>query len=128
MDVKEEYGRILDQLKKGSVAFKQGSHAERRKHPRLKANSKDLWISTVPEFELVDISASGVAVRSNHPILPGETINFSLGKSLTVDMVVVACQMDQSPDEYTDGEFRIQCRFLEDLRGMELFIRAIREN
>jgi hypothetical protein len=128
MDVLAEYERVLQEQRERFMASQSLMGMEQRSHPRLKVESKDLWISTVPVFDLVDMSASGLAIRSNQPLKVGELIRISLGNTVSVEAEVVGCHMDMPPDEYTDGEFRIQCRFLEDLRGMEIFIRAIRAN
>ena len=125
--IEEEYQKILEQ--KGVVsAAGDGPGSERRVHPRLTVESPDLWISTVPEFELLDMSATGMAIRSNHPMKVDEMFHVSLGQNLSVDTIVVGCQMVHSADEYTDGEFRIQARFVENLKGMELLVKAIRGN
>jgi hypothetical protein len=102
--------------------------SDQRIHPRFKVEPKDLAISNIAEFELVDMSASGIAIRSNAPMKPGELLHVSLGSAIAVDTEVIACKMEVAPDEYTDGEFRIQCRFVEDLRGMELLVKTIQKN
>lgn len=128
MDVLAEYERVLQEQQDRLLAWQGSIGMEQRAHPRVKVESSDLWISTVPVFDLVDMSASGLAIRSNQPLKMGELIRISLGNTVSVEAEVVGCRMDMPPDEFTDGEFRIQCRFLEDLRGMEIFVRAIRAN
>lgn len=128
MNVREEYQRVLEEHQQELAAAGQLGGTDQRGHPRFKVDNADLWLSTVPEFAVADLSASGIAVISNHPVEAGTLLNLSLGKSLSVNTEVVACTMEYAPDEYTDGQFRIQCRFLEDLKGMELLVTVLRTN
>ena len=128
MDIREAYQRVLEEHQEKMAASGRLPGAEQRQYPRFKVNSPDLWISTVPEFVVSDMSASGIAVLSNHPVEPGALLNLSLGKSLSVDTEVVACVMEYPPDEFTDGQFRIQCNFLEELKGMELLVKVLQAN
>lgn len=128
MNVREEYDRVLEKHQEEIAASGRLTGNEQRQHPRFKVDNANLWISTVPEFAVADLSASGIAVLSNHPVEPGTLLNLSLGKSLSVNTEVVACTMEYAPDEYTDGQFRIQCRFLENLKGMELLVTVLQTN
>ena len=128
MNVREEYQRVLDDHSEEIAASGQSAENDQRQDPRFKVDNADLWLSTVPEFAVADLSASGIAVLSNHPVEAGTLLNLSLGKSLSVNTEVVACIMEYAPDEYTDGQFRIQCRFLEDLKGMELLVTVLKTN
>ena len=128
MNVREEYARVLEEHQEEITASGQLEGTDHRLHPRFKVDTADLWLSTVPEFAVADLSASGIAVLSNHPMEAGTLLNLSLGKSRSVNAEVVDCIMEYPPDEYTDGQFRIQCRFLEDLKGMELLVTVLRTN
>ena len=128
MDILKTYEKVLEDHKEEMVTSSRLPDAEQRQHPRFKVDSPDLWISTVPEFVVADLSASGIAMLSNHPVDVGTLLNMSLGKKLSVDTEVVACTMEYPPDEYTDGQFRIQCHFLEELKGMELLVKVLQTN
>lgn len=122
-DLRAAYERVL---REHSQDITQETAArEQRSHPRLHVQSDDLWISAVPQFAMLDMSATGMAVESNHPLRVGERVQISLGQTLSLQARVVACTMVEAPDEYTDGTFRLQCQFLEDLRGMELLVRVV---
>ena len=125
MDMFAEYRKILDEYKK-DTGPPSGGLMEQRSHPRLKIQSDDLWINTVPEFALENMSATGMAIRSSSPLEQGELIHISLGTSFSVDAEVVTSRMLAAPDEFTDGEFLIQCRFLEDMKGMDLLVKTVR--
>ncbi len=128
MDIREEYQQVLQDHQKEIVSSGRLPGREQRLFPRFKVNSTDLWISSVPEFAVANLSVSGIAVLSNHPVEVGQMLNISLGKSLSVDTEVIACTMEFPPDEFTDGQFRIQCNFLEELKGMELLVTVLQSN
>ncbi len=98
--------------------------SERRRFPRLAVSSPDLWISTVPEFDVVDMSASGMALLSNHPLRPGETLEVGLGRDARAKAEVLACAMEHPPTEHLDAQFRIRCLFRSENEGMTLLVNA----
>lgn len=126
-NLEQEYERILENYRaRGDLQPE--AQQDKRKNPRLKVETSDLWIATVPEFSILDISISGLAIQSNHPLKEGEMIHISLDTILSTDAEVVRCVMIQSPSEYDDALFRIQCRFLEEYLGMKLLVSTIKLN
>lgn len=125
-NLQDEYARIVEESRQRGEVLSDESAKDRRTHPRLAVKSADLWISSVPEFSMVDMSASGVALMANYPLQPGEVVTLSLGSALTLEAEVVNCQLVESPTDYTDAVFRIQCRFAEEVRGMELLVEVKR--
>ncbi len=118
-----QYEKILEQSRLAGEIIGEPDGRERRTHPRLKAVSDDLWINSIQEFSIIDMSLSGIAVLSNHPLREGEMIEVSLGDTLKADAMVVGCLMEESASECLDAQFRIQCKFLEDYKGMELLVK-----
>lgn len=123
--IEKEYAEVLEQSRlQGDLD--EGPGDDRRGHPRIKVHSAELSIDTVPEFFVADMSLSGLAVVSNHPLAPGEKVNISLGGAMSVNAEVVNCQMEEPPSEMLDAQFRIQCKFSEEYQGMELLVRVKR--
>ena len=121
-ELEREYEQILERSREnGEIHGAQGG-SEKRRHPRLSVDSQDMWISTVPEFSVIDMSMSGMAFHSNHPLEAGEVIHIALGAMLSVDATVRSCKLEEAPSEYLDAQFRIQCEFLQDYSGMELLV------
>jgi hypothetical protein len=125
-EIEQEYEKILEEGRASGELADATAGTERRTHPRLKVHSADLWVSTIPEFSMVDMSLSGMAFLSNHPLAPGECINISLGKVMSVDVEVVNCRLEESATDYLDAQFRIQCKFSGEYEGMELLVNACR--
>ena len=126
VSLQEEYARILEESRRRGDLMEEASGQERRTHPRLAVKAADIWISSVPEYSLVDLSISGLAIMANYPLQPGEVINMTLGTTLSMEAEVVNCVLVESPTDYSDAVFRIQCRFREELQGMELVVRVKR--
>lgn len=122
--LQEEYARILEESRQRGEVVSDAGASERRTHPRLAVHSADLWVSSVPEFSMIDMSASGVALMANYPLQPGEVVTMALGSALSIEAEVVNCQLVESPTDYTDAVFRIQCRFAEEVQGMELLVQV----
>lgn len=123
-DLHEEYSQVLEESRRRGDVVPNGDADERRAHPRLSVKSADIWISSVPEFSMVDLSASGLALLANYPLQPSEQITVALGNALTIEAEVVQCQLVESPTQYSDAIFRIQCRFAEERKGMELVVKV----
>lgn len=122
----EEYSRILEESRQRGEMLAEQADKERRIHPRLKVQSADLWISSVPEFSMIDMSASGLALMANYPLQPGEHITVSVGQALSIQAEVVRCQLVESATQYDHALFRIHCRFAEEASGMELLVEVKR--
>ena len=120
--IESAYQEVL-QSQQPTEANTQGNNL--RAHPRFQVKTDDLWISSVPDFSLLDISASGLAIRSNYPLEKGQVIEISLGNALQASATVVDCKLVSSADEWSEAEFRISCHYTEDLCGMELLVKAI---
>jgi PilZ domain len=118
-----EYARIVEESRRRGDVVSEQAGSERRTHPRLAVKAADLWISSVPEFTMVDLSASGVALMANYPLKPGELVTVSLGTVLSLEAEVLHCQLVESPTDYSDAVFRIQCRFAQENEGMELVVK-----
>ena len=121
-DLERQYEELLaSSRKRGEVSSTAESH-EKRRHPRMSVNADDLFISTIPEFTVLDMSLSGMAFLSNHPLSQGEIIQISLGSMLSADAQILTCRLEEAPTEFLDAQFRINCEFVQDARGMELLV------
>lgn len=122
--LERQYAAVLEQCRMRGELNGRPMEWDRREHPRLKVNTSDFWITTVPEYSVLDLSATGIAIGANYPLPRGEVITVALGADCSAKAQVVACQLVDSPTEHQDAEFRIQCRFLERESGMALVVGA----
>ncbi len=108
---------------KGSPAAGSSAGSERRELPRLKIATDDEWINTVPDFLVLDLSASGAGLSSTYPLKKGDTVTITSRDGTSVEATVVACRMKDPTTEYLSPEFRIGCKFLNDSDGLNLIER-----
>ena len=103
--------------------------SDRRKTVRLDVQSvEDSWLNESLEYEVMDLSADGVGLRSNHPLKKKERIKLTLEDGSSAEIEVVVCNMTTPPDEYTDGEFRVGCKFVPKKAGHDLMAILARLN
>lgn len=119
-----EFAKVLEQSRKRGEVTEFSGKNERRKFPRLKISSKDLWVDSTMQFEVVDMSPSGVALNANYPARQGEVLRFALGPIRGADAKVVCCELVESPTEFLDAYYRVHCQFLNIKEGMKLVVKA----
>jgi PilZ domain len=124
LEVQREYAALLSREPAYGALPAGGAELERRQCPRFHVCTSDLWINQVPEFAVLDLSATGIAISSTYPLERGTCIEVTLCDGITVQAEVIGCRLVDSPTQYYPADFRIQCRFSEPRQGMELLVRA----
>lgn len=123
-DDSQEFAKILDRDRRHGELREFSGKNERRKFPRLQVNSDDLWIDSIVQFSVLNMSPSGVALRCNHPVQLGELLHLSLGPLQGAQAEVVSCELEESPTEHLDAQYQVRCRFLNVKDGMKLVIKT----
>ena len=118
----DEFSNLLEISRKRGNISKLQHGQERRAFPRLQITSNDIWIDSVAQFSLVDMSPSGVALNCNHPVKVGKVLKFSLGPLSGAGARVLACKLEESPTEHLDAQYLVRCRFLKVKEGMKLVV------
>ena len=119
-----QFSNLLEMSRQRGLVLKLPYGQERRAFPRLKINSSDIWIESVAQFSLGDMSPSGVALNCGHPLEAGRVLRFSLGPLRGADAQVLACVLIDSPNEHLDGHYRVTCRFLKSREAMDMIVKA----
>ena len=125
-DLQREYEALVARSREVGEAAGGEADADRRTDPRFHVQTDDLWINSVPNFQVLDVSISGIAIAASYPLRPGDTIDVVLGNDVKAQATGVGCRLVDSATQYSDAEFRINCRFAEPERGMELLMQAKR--
>ena len=123
-DLSNEYAQIVLESRRRGEVSELPPEKERREFPRLMIGASDLWIDSVAQFTVVDISPSGVALVCNHPLEPGKVLKFAIERDKEVEAEVVACELDESPTEHLDAQYRVHCKFRNKKMGMDLVVAA----
>jgi hypothetical protein len=110
----DEYAQIvLTRRNRGEISEPpQGK--ERRSFPRLIVDTPDIWID----------SPSGAALMCNHPIELGTDLQIMSKQGKPVQVKVVACEIDESPTEFLDAQYRVHCKFQSPNAGMALVVES----
>lgn len=122
-----EFNQLMERSRARKEISELPTEQERRAFPRLKIESSDLWIDSIAQFDMVDMSPSGVALHCNHPIEVGKVLEFTLDEHKGVKARVAACELVESPTEYLDAQYRVQCEFLAASKAMALILGAKRD-
>ena len=75
------------------------------------------------KFSLLDISASGMALKSDYPVRSGELVRVSLRDGPSADAYVISCRLGESQKVHLIPEFRLGCRFTALSAGNQLLSR-----
>ena len=120
----DEYAQIvLTRRNRGEISEPpQGK--ERRSFPRLIVDTPDIWIDSVAQITVVDVSPSGAALMCNHPIELGTDLQIMSKQGKPVQVKVVACEIDESPTEFLDAQYRVHCKFQSPNAGMALVVES----
>ena len=95
---------------------------ERRLFPRLIVDASDLWIDSGGQITVADVSPTGAALICNYPIELGTEFGISSAGDKAVPVKVVACEIDESPTEFLDAQYRVHCEFRNSIDGMKLAV------
>lgn len=121
-EIGDEYAQfVLESRKRGEISTPPEG-VERRGFARVIVDSSDLWTDSVVHITVVDVSPTGVALASNHPIEIGKKLNISYDSGKPVTSEVVACEIDESPTEFLDPQYRVHCKFSSAKDGMRLVL------
>ena len=123
-EVEKDYNTIVEEAHASGEIGAATTESERRKNPRLKVRSSDFWLNAGVQISPLDISRSGIAFEANYPFTAGEEVHISMGKAISINARVVSCKLVDSPTEYNDAGFRIQCKFADEYQGMTMVVKS----
>ena len=118
-----EFAQLVEQSRRRGELTELARERERRGFPRLRVGSPDLWIDTVVRFSVIDMSPSGAAMRTSHPVQPGEALKFALGPIRGADAQVVSCELERESTEVMDARYCVRCKFNDLREGMALIVK-----
>lgn len=118
----EEYRLLMEQIIDSEEFGVEAGEVQRRKHPRFKTQSGTGFAYINSQYNLIDISASGLAFVSNQRHRMGERIKMDFENFMEIEAEVVSCsQIEPEPDSIEDI-FRVHCKFSEENQGMKILM------
>ena len=123
----DEYDRLLETARRKGLAGMMPPSTERRGQPRISLNRPRLQVAISANVVPVDISASGIALLSEHQASPGTDISISVDQGYQVIATVVDCDMVESDATLLEAKYRLHCIFADPDAGKLLAVTLIRD-
>ncbi len=121
----DEYKSLL-----ASIADRQksepGSASDHRKHPRFRTKTGFVTIQIVLEYEVLDVSTSGVSFDCDHLFPIGIDVTANFEKVISLEAKVVSCTEIQPATDGNRTRYRVGCEFSEDTPGLQMLISIYR--
>lgn len=95
---------------------------EQRQSPRIRMQGERVSLRLEPEFDVVDMSASGMAFLSEVPFAEDQVLQIVLKDMLTFQGRVVGCQVVETDPCLMELRYRVQCRFQDPASGKHLLV------
>ena len=95
---------------------------EMRKDPRFKVRDGSFSVRVEPTFEILDLSATGMAFLSDISFTPGTTITLFLEETTGVQAFVIGCVMMETNPDLLETRYRVQCRFENEEHGRRVLL------
>jgi hypothetical protein len=119
-DIEQAYRRLLQRVQ--SIEHTQDATDERRDHPRFVVDEPTILVRSEFRVPALDVSVSGIAFRSPHRFELGRKFTIQVGKAISGEALVVACEPDSGDALSGPIEYRVRCTFAEDTMGMPLVV------
>lgn len=118
----DQYAQIVLERRDLGEISEPPEGSERREFARLIVDGSDLWIDSGGQITVADVSPTGAALICNFPIELGKEFSISSAGIKPVPVKVVACEIDESPTEFLDAQYRVHCEFRNVKEGMKLVV------
>ncbi len=116
----DEYERLLQKLNPDEhidLAIK-----TKRKEPRFETGRIHVNLRNVYEFDTIDISAQGIAIRSDVSFKIGARLNLTIGNIISIEVVVVDRNIFESDADFMEYNYRLGCKYIDPSQGKKLIV------
>lgn len=122
---RQEYEkRVAEDQKEGRLEIL--NEEDRRKHPRLGLEEdRRVWLHADSKPVPIDnISAQGIAFLSTSRVFPGDKVLLSVAKSLSIEAIVLDCEMEAVDSIFMEYQYRIRSRYADEENGYKIYVLA----
>ncbi len=95
---------------------------EMRKDPRFRVRDGAISVRIEPTFEILDLSATGMAFLSDISFKPGTSITLFLEETMGMQANVIGCVMLETDSDMLETRYRVQCRFDNEEHGRRVLL------
>lgn len=121
-NLEREYQQLVEKgLAKGAISIRSGA-PDQRQSPRIRLQEGRISVRLEPEFDVVDISAGGMAFLSEVPFDEGEMLHIILKDTVAFQGSVVGCRVIETDPNLMELRYRVQCRFYSVTSGKQLLV------
>lgn len=121
-DLEQAYENLLQSgLATGDVTIRQ-DRPEMRAAPRFRMPHDHVAVRVEPRFQLLDLSASGVAFLSEVPFQVNSVLQIIVYGTVAFQARVVSCPLLETDARLMEVRYRVQCRFDSEATGKHLLL------
>ena len=120
--IEEEYRLFMEQIIDSEGFDFEAGEVQRRKHHRFKAQSGTCFAYIDSQYNLIDISASGLCFVSNQLHQIGERFTIGFENLMEIESEVVFCREVKPEPDSIEDIFRVHCKFSEENQGMQILM------
>ena len=95
---------------------------DQRNRPRFGIRTGSVHIRLETSFEVVNVSASGIAFFSRRSFELGKIVSINCADRVKVDARIIHCRMVDEDSVYMETKYFVACRFLTDLPGKHIVL------
>ena len=95
---------------------------EMRKDPLFRVRDGAISVRIEPTFEILDLSATGMAFLSDISFKPGTSITLFLEETMGMQANVIGCVMLETDSDMLETRYRVQCRFDNEEHGRRVLL------
>ena len=116
------YQRLIEEgLSTGSLEIRDNGN-EMRNDPRFQVEKGALSVRVEPTFDIIDLSASGMAFQSEFAFKPGTVITLFLEDKMGIQAQVIGCFMVETDSDMMETRYRVQCKFENEEHGRQAML------
>lgn len=120
--LEQSYQLLIEESISSGVVKIGNNGDDKRKAPRFKVKDGAISIRVEPSFEILDLSATGMAFLSEISFTPGTTITLFLEETTEVQALVIGCVMKETDPDLLETRYRVQCRFDNEEQGRKVLL------
>ncbi len=116
------YQLLIEESLESGAAVIRNNGDEMRGEPRFQVNDGRLSVRVEPTYEIIDVSASGMAFFSDIPFKPGTVITLYLEDTTGVQARVIGCYLVETDADFMEAQYRVQCHFENEEHGKQVML------
>ncbi len=119
---RDEYEELLEGTHDRVDRRDSSRGGDKRSRPRFSIKTGSVHVRLETPFEVVNVSASGIAFFSRRSFELGKIVSINCADRVKVDARIIHCRMVDADAVYLDAKYFVACRFLTGLTGKHIVL------